>query len=54
MSAFLRMGGYAAYVWPCIGLAVAVLAWNVVAARRMHAEARERALRRSAAGKGAP
>jgi heme exporter protein CcmD len=52
MSAFLRMGGYAAYVWSCVGLALAVLAWNVVAARRAHARARARALAR-AAGKGA-
>ncbi len=53
MSAFLDMGGYAAYVWPCIGLALAVLAWNIAAARRLHARARERALQRVAAGKGA-
>ena len=49
MSAFLSMGGYGAYVWPCIALAVAVLAWNALAARRAHAEAREQAMRRTAA-----
>jgi len=52
MSEFLRMGGYAAYVWPCFGLAAAVLAWNILAARRLHAAARERAFRRTAAGQG--
>jgi len=54
MSGFLHMGGYGAYVWTCFGLAAVVLAWNVVAARRLHAAARDRALRRPAAGKGAP
>jgi heme exporter protein CcmD len=52
MSEFLRMGGYAAYVWPCFALAAAVLAWNVLAARRLHAAARERAHRRWQAGQG--
>lgn len=54
MSTFLRMGGYAAYVWPCFALAAAVLAWNVVAARRLHAQARARAERRTVAGQGTP
>ena len=53
MSEWLRMGGYGAFVWPCMALAVAVLAWNVAAARRRHANARERALRRAAPGKAA-
>lgn len=53
MSEFLHMGGYAAFVWPCMGLAVVVLGWNVYAARRLHTLARERALRRAAVGKGA-
>ena len=53
MSDFLHMGGYGAFVWPCFVLAGIVLAWNVAAARKLHAEARERVLRR-AAGKGAP
>jgi heme exporter protein CcmD len=53
MSEFLRMGGYAAFVWPCFALAALVLAWNVASARRLHTTARERALRRSAAGQGA-
>ena len=54
MSEFLRMGGYAAYVWPCFALAAAVLAWNVVAARRLHKDACDRARRRVVAGQGAP
>jgi len=53
MSEFLNMGGYAAFVWPCMALAAAVLGWNVLAARRLHSLARERALRRGTAGKGA-
>jgi heme exporter protein CcmD len=53
MSEFLHMGGYAAFVWPCMALAVVVLGWNVYAARRLHTLARKRALRRGAAGKGA-
>jgi heme exporter protein CcmD len=39
------MGGYARYVWPCFGLALAVLAWNVWSARRHHAAARLRVAR---------
>jgi heme exporter protein CcmD len=54
MSEFLRMGGYAAYVWSCFGLAAGVLAWNVLSARRLHAIARESAIRRTAAGRGPP
>ncbi len=52
MSEFLDMGGYGAYVWPCFALAVAVLAWNVQAARRLHAGAREQAMRRAATRSG--
>jgi heme exporter protein D len=54
MSEFLRMGGYAAYVWPSFALAAVVLAWNVIAARRLLATARERAQGRAIAGQGAP
>lgn len=46
LSEFLAMGGYGAYVWPCFGLVIAVLIWNIVAARRLHAEASRQALRR--------
>jgi heme exporter protein CcmD len=52
MSEILRMGGYAAFVWPCFALAAVILAWNVAAARRLHASAREHALRRASAGEG--
>jgi heme exporter protein CcmD len=45
----MHMGGYGAYVWPCFLLAGAVLAWNLISARRLHAAARERALARAAA-----
>lgn len=42
---FWAMGGYARFVWPCIGLAIAVLAWNLWSARRYYAEALRRAER---------
>lgn len=34
LESFLAMSGYAAYVWPCYGLTVAVLLWNLWSARR--------------------
>lgn len=34
LQAFLAMGGYAAYVWPSYGLALVVLAGNLVTAHR--------------------
>lgn len=34
MSEFLAMGGYAAFVWPCVGLSVAILAGLPLTARR--------------------
>jgi heme exporter protein CcmD len=49
MNEILDMGRYGAYVWPCFALAAVVLAWNVLAARRLHAVARQHALRRAAA-----
>jgi heme exporter protein CcmD len=42
---FWSMGGYGHYVWPCFGVAIGVLAWNLWSARRYHSEARQRALR---------
>jgi heme exporter protein CcmD len=39
------MGGYARYVWPSFGLALAILAWNLWSAQRYHAAARRRAAR---------
>lgn len=47
-EAWLAMGGYAAYVWPSIALAVGTLLVNFVLAKRRHAQALERALRRLA------
>jgi heme exporter protein D len=46
------MGGYARYVWPCIGLALAVLGWNWWAATRYLAAARLRATRALAMAAG--
>jgi heme exporter protein CcmD len=34
-GSFWHMGGYARYVWPCVGFACVVLAWNLWSARRM-------------------
>ena len=48
MSEFLRMGGYAAYVWPSYGLTFAIIILNVVWARRLLAKSREEARRRLA------
>tara|TARA_R110000787_G_scaffold78941_10_gene172434 strand:- start:394 stop:573 length:180 start_codon:yes stop_codon:yes gene_type:complete len=31
LNEFLEMGGYAFYVWSSVGLALAVLGWNVLA-----------------------
>jgi heme exporter protein CcmD len=42
---FWYMGGYARYVWPCIGFAGVVLVWNLWSARRSLAAARIRASR---------
>ncbi len=39
------MGGYAQYVWPCVGLTCAMLVWNVWAARRHQAAALARVAR---------
>ena len=52
MSEFMNMGGYGSFVWPCFALAAIVLVWNVVAARRLHAAARQRLMRRAATGEG--
>lgn len=56
-SGFWSMGGYARYVWPAVGIACAVLAWNLWSARRFLAAARLRAQRRlamdAASGEGA-
>ena len=48
MTAFLRMGGYAQYLWPAYGIAFTVVILNVIWARRMLARARLEARRRVA------
>jgi heme exporter protein CcmD len=53
MNDVFAMGGYAAYVWPCVGLVVGVLVWNVWSARRLLAAARLRASRQLAIKAGA-
>ena len=50
MSAFLDMGGYAAYVWPAYAVTLAVMALNIVWARRMLKRSRKEALRRLTIG----
>ena len=40
-----EMGGYARYVWPCVSFALAILAWNLWAARRAYRRALESARR---------
>lgn len=34
MSEFFAMGGYGAFVWPCVGLSFAMLALLIFTARR--------------------
>jgi len=53
MREFLDMGGYAAFVWPCYAVTLAVVVLNVVWARRSLAHARTAARRRLVAGEGA-
>ena len=54
MSQFLDMGGYALYVWPAYAVTFAVVALNIVWARRLLASARAAARRRLAThGEGA-
>jgi heme exporter protein D len=48
LSAFLRMGGYAAYLWPAYGITFAVILLNILWARRRFARARADARRRVA------
>jgi heme exporter protein D len=43
---FLRMGGYAAYVWPSFGLTIAVMLLNIWWARRAAHRALQIARRR--------
>ena len=47
LQEFLRMGGYAGYVWTAYGLTALVLLLNWIAARRSEAQEQESARRRS-------
>ena len=49
MREFLSMSGYGAYVWSCYGLTFAVMAWNLIAARRELKRQRLHAQRRAQA-----
>ena len=49
LAEFLRMGGYAGYVWSAYGLTALVLLLNWIAARRSEAREQESARRRSRA-----
>jgi heme exporter protein CcmD len=44
------MSGYAAYVWPSVGLTLALLVMNIVQARRSLERAKAEARRRLASG----
>ncbi|MGH8227013.1 MAG: heme exporter protein CcmD [Steroidobacteraceae bacterium] len=48
VTAFLRMGGYAQYLWPAFGITFAVVILNIIWARRLLARARREARRRIA------
>jgi heme exporter protein CcmD len=49
---FLRMGGYAAFVWPSYALAVLVILINILSARRSLHEGQRAARRRFESGDG--
>jgi len=50
VSAFLDMGGYAAYVWPAYAVTLAVMVGNIIWARRALKRSRKEALHRLAVG----
>ena len=50
MSAFLDMGGYAAYVWPSYAVTLTVMILNIVWARRLLLRSRKEAMHRLAIG----
>jgi heme exporter protein D len=52
LTAFLRMGGYARYLWPAYGVTFIVVILNIVWARRALARARIEARRRLAVRDG--
>lgn len=49
LQSFLSMSGYGAYVWSCYALTLAVLLWNLWAARRQLRAALAHAHRRAQA-----
>jgi heme exporter protein CcmD len=50
VSAFFDMGGYWPYVWPAYAITLAVMALNIVWARRLLTRSRQEALHRLAIG----
>jgi heme exporter protein D len=50
VSAFFDMGGYAAYVWPSYAVTFAVVALNIILARRLLKRSRKEALQRLTMG----
>ena len=54
MIDFLRMGGYAVFVWPAFAITAIVMIANLVAARRREAEALAVVRRRRDAGSTQP
>lgn len=52
MTSFLDMGGYWPFVWPAYAVTLAVMALNIVWARRLLRRSRKEALRRLAIGGG--
>jgi heme exporter protein CcmD len=52
MSAFLDMGGYAAFVWPAYLVTVTVLILNILWARQSLSRALQAAQRRTASAQG--
>ena len=51
---FLRMGGYAPYVWPSYAFTALAIAWMILAARRAHRNALATARKRLEMEKSAP
>jgi len=49
LQEFLKMGGYAGFVWSAYGLTAVVLAWNWWAARRCETDEQANARRRMTA-----
>jgi heme exporter protein D len=50
VTAFFQMGGYAAFVWPSLGLTVAVMAGLLIAALRQLRQRQRRLAELEAAG----